>query len=269
MGEVTDADVEKEIWTSSIPVEFTLNESEVTVSEKPVAIYQIILRVSYLGFHVKQVEDYFGSYVTRLSDSANDSIWFSFKGKPVNWHLPVGVLADMLMPGTVPLELTVHFRNFPHDQLLPMKTENDMYCFFKHSLKQACSIRFGSAKPILTLGAPDLTLLCESVRDHSLENFRKVTKVIEESQSPTDYVPVRIFVCKLASTDPVKYLTKTISGNKTLGEFLHSVVPTSFTASDKPKVLIHGVAPEFSTSLSWLEKHCRNPDLWVNVVIVH
>ena len=56
-----------------------------------------------------------------LLPPGEDTTWFSYRGLPLKWQLPVGVLYDLLVAGReTPWTVTVHHRLFPAAVLLPL-----------------------------------------------------------------------------------------------------------------------------------------------------
>ena len=44
-------------------------------------------------------------------------MWFSYKGTPLKWHYPIGVLYDLVAYGTLPWHITLKINDFPEDTL--------------------------------------------------------------------------------------------------------------------------------------------------------
>lgn len=88
---------------------------------------------------------------------------------PLHWHLPFGLLRDLLCgPGAdgalnLPWALTVHFWGFPSDVLLPCDNEQSVESHFMHSLKQATFLRMGSTKAVMALPEAQQTQIWTSI----------------------------------------------------------------------------------------------------------
>lgn len=82
----------------------------------------MIPRMSYLVAQTRDVVEYFRDAAPPFGGLQGASIWFEAKGVPLKWHLPVGVIWDMLCGGDVedavlPWQITVHFQGFPHEEV--------------------------------------------------------------------------------------------------------------------------------------------------------
>ena len=85
----------------------------------------MIILVFVLVQHMQSVN----SSVLAPGDDTNT--WFSYRGLPLKWQLPVGVLYDLCVGsgssvnsksgGCMPWELTVHHRFFPSAVLVPLQ----------------------------------------------------------------------------------------------------------------------------------------------------
>lgn len=90
-----------------------------------VCMYQAMIpRMSYLVAQTRDVVEYFRDAAPPFGGLQGASIWFEANGVPLKWHLPFGVLWDMLSGGggdlenaALPWQITVHFQGFPHDEV--------------------------------------------------------------------------------------------------------------------------------------------------------
>ena len=115
-----DMEVLREVWAGRVPAVFTLAESECEGSGQPEPCYLMLPRVSYLPLATEKVRKHFSSF---LPGQSSDTMWFSYGGTPLRWHLPIGLLYDLMVlssePASLPWHITAHFTQFPSDQLLP------------------------------------------------------------------------------------------------------------------------------------------------------
>lgn len=66
--------------------------------------------------------------------------WFDYRGLPLKWHLPLGVLYDLVSePGERPWTLTLHYQGYP-DVLVAWHNHLSSQASFFNSLKEACYI---------------------------------------------------------------------------------------------------------------------------------
>lgn len=282
---MSDEEIEKELWKSAVPVEFVLAEADVCRAEKPPPFFRLIPRVSFIPFYLRNVREHFADARAPGIDAQSD-VWIEYRGIPLKWHLPMGVLFDLICACSeeeshLPLQLVVHFQNFPAERVMNLKSEKDVVFFFTHSLKEAVYVKFGNVRSIMTLSTSDQTELCEAVRDCNHDGFNKIRQVIDRSaDGQPQRVPVHLFVTDLqrGGLDATRMMFKAVDRSLTFGRLLHCFLPEEFPAEQegdelpqslrgRAKVLMHGVTPLCSTPVGWLAAHCCHPDFFVNVVV--
>jgi autophagy-related protein 5 len=131
--------------------------------------------------------------------------WLSFEGVPLKWHYPLGLLYDLFSgaepvdfdkqrredptmsqitveaaSGSSPLPwtLTVHFTEYPGDQLIQMDADGrailDSYI---NSVKEADFIRNGSARIVMSMSKEDSDNLWLSVQSRMLSHITSTCKL--------------------------------------------------------------------------------------------
>ena len=115
-----DLEVVREVWAGRVPAVISLAEADCGDCGQPPPCYLLLPRVSYLPLATEKVSKHFSSL---LAGQSADQMWFSYRGTPLRWHLPIGLLYDLTLlspePASLPWQLTAHFTQFPSDQLLP------------------------------------------------------------------------------------------------------------------------------------------------------
>ncbi|KAI5067092.1 hypothetical protein GOP47_0017620 [Adiantum capillus-veneris] len=160
----------KLVWNGEIPVRLQLHNSEVTTVPPPPPSLFLASRNGYLPLLVPQVKPHFQSALPIGQDTG----WFEYEGLPLKWHVPIGVLFDLLcFEPKRPWNLMVHFRSFP-SELLPYEGEDAMKWSFINSLKEASYVRYGSTKHVMNLSQTDQTDLWRSVVQADLESYSRV-----------------------------------------------------------------------------------------------
>ena len=67
-------------------------------------------------------------------------MWFEYRGRPLRWNHPIGVLYDCLAGGgKLPWEVVVHVKNYP--DTLMRSSGNAVETHFINQVKQACQIK--------------------------------------------------------------------------------------------------------------------------------
>lgn len=116
--------------------------------------------------------------------------WFSFENVSLKWHYPLGLLYDLFSGaapsqatgsgpegrnaleengGTLPWRLTLHFTDWPAEQLINMDADGRvLHDAFINSVKEADFLRNGTAKGIMSLSKDDSTQLWKAVQDRMI-----------------------------------------------------------------------------------------------------
>jgi len=131
------------MWKAAIPLQIHLDESEVTTFPAPPPAFVLGTRIGYLPLLMPVLKPYFSNVLP----PGDDTIWFDYKGLPLKWHIPTGVLFDLLCAEPErPWNLTVHFRGYPSGLLTPCDDEDTVKRSFINSLKEAAYIINGNCK---------------------------------------------------------------------------------------------------------------------------
>ncbi len=115
-----DRDVLRAVWDGRVPACFTLSSYEVETLTAPAPYYLLLPRQSYLTLCTDKVRKHFApSVASALQDKP---VWFEFNGAPIKWHLPVGVIFDLVVAAdpqlSPPWNITVHFDKYPDKKIL-------------------------------------------------------------------------------------------------------------------------------------------------------
>lgn len=138
-------------------------------------------RLSYLPFLLTRLHAFFSSSLIDPTITAQDA-WLSFDGVPLKWHYPIGLLYDLTsgiqtvegneehqIEDVLPWKLTVHYTDYPLDQLMQMDSENKVLLdTFVNSVKEADFIRNGSAKVAMGMSKSDSDTLWNSVQTRTI-----------------------------------------------------------------------------------------------------
>ncbi|KAL0423673.1 UNVERIFIED_CONTAM: Autophagy protein 5 [Sesamum radiatum] len=80
------------VWGGAIPLQIHLHDSEVTTLPPPPPALILAPRIGYLPLLVPQIKPFFSSSLP----PGVDTVWFEYKGLPLKWYIPTGVLFDLL-----------------------------------------------------------------------------------------------------------------------------------------------------------------------------
>ncbi|XP_047324216.1 autophagy protein 5 [Impatiens glandulifera] len=178
-------ETQKFIWEGAIPLQIHLHDSDVTTTPPPSPALILAPRIGYLPLLVPQIRPFFSD---ALPPGA-DTVWFDYKGLPLKWYIPTGVLFDLLCGEPErPWNLTVHFRGYPGNILTPCEDEESVKWSFINSLKEAAYIVNGNCKNIMNMSQSDQVDLWRSVVNGNLEAFLRVSSKLKLGTAGDDFL---------------------------------------------------------------------------------
>ncbi|GMP32384.1 hypothetical protein CsSME_00006167 [Camellia sinensis var. sinensis] len=189
-------EAQKYVWEGAIPLQIHLHDSEVTTLPPPPPALILAPRIGYLPLLVPHIKPFFSSALP----PGVDTVWFEYRGLPLKWYIPTGVLFDLLCAEPErPWNLTVHFRGYPANILIPCEGEDSVKWSFINSLKEAAYIINGNCKNVMNMSQSDQVELWHSVMN-AVQNcpdcYPSITAhpilfafVLEKCEVPSDGVP--------------------------------------------------------------------------------
>ncbi|ETW08282.1 hypothetical protein, variant 3 [Aphanomyces invadans] len=137
-SQMTDTKLAKALWDGHVPVCFNIDASEITTLQVPRPYYAMVPRVSsVMCATTDAVINHFKDVAPpTLSSQLSRFVWFEFKGMPLKWQLPFGVLYDLHGDGMLPWAITVHFQGYPSQHLLPCDNLQAVEMHFMNCYKQ-------------------------------------------------------------------------------------------------------------------------------------
>lgn len=141
-----DREVLKVVWEGKIPVKFITDDRDMQEQD---CFFLMLPRVSYLPLvtdkvlkswlsfcfsnwnfsWIFQVKKHFQRYIEKEDENGNQ-IWFSYNEVALKFHIPIGVLFDLLVTDdALPWQITVNFTKYPEDVLFkfPNKWEHFLW----------------------------------------------------------------------------------------------------------------------------------------------
>ncbi|KAK9284648.1 hypothetical protein L1049_023824 [Liquidambar formosana] len=193
-GGATEA--QRYVWEGAIPLQIHLHESEVTTLPPPPPALILAPRIGYLPLLVPLIKPHFSSALP----PGVDTIWFDYKGLPLKWYIPTGVLFDLLCAEPErPWNLTIHFRGYPGNILIPCEGEDSIKWSFINSLKEAAYIINGNCKNVMNMSQPDQVELWRSVLSAgNMEAYLRVSSKLKLGTVGDEYT-VKPNSCSLKS----------------------------------------------------------------------
>uniref|UniRef100_A0A5B6ZTT2 Autophagy protein 5 n=1 Tax=Davidia involucrata TaxID=16924 RepID=A0A5B6ZTT2_DAVIN len=169
-------EAQKYVWEGAIPLQIHLHESEVTTLPPPPPALILAPRIGYLPLLVPHIKPFFSNTLP----PGVDAVWFDYKGMPLKWYIPTGVLFDFLCAEPErPWNLTVHFRGYPGNILTPCEGEDSIKWSFINSLKEAAYIINGNCKNVMNMSQSDQVELWRAVLNGNLEAYLRISSKLK------------------------------------------------------------------------------------------
>ncbi|KAJ1664956.1 autophagy protein 5 [Coemansia sp. RSA 1646] len=275
--------------------------------------YMLVPRVSYMPFMVTKIKEQWLNPMLEMSGLSNThtviketDIWFEYRGQPLKWHYPVGLLYDMLVSdvehGELPWALTLHVRKFPPEAaLVPSPSRQSMRDMFMAMVKEADFIRNGSTKRVMDLSKADQMQLLDGIHNHEFEKYFAIHSIIVSNNGGNKQrggapkaIPMRFYMAsepqeansegsKEAATNagmaqfhisqyPVP-LTKDEAEQATLADAFRICYEIPEQAGDafvtNCACLCQGISVPWETPVSWLAENFFYADCFLHLVVVN
>ncbi|XP_017975503.1 PREDICTED: autophagy protein 5 isoform X1 [Theobroma cacao] len=190
-------EAKKYVWEGAIPLQIHLHESQVTTLPPPPPSLILAPRIGYLPLLVPLIKPHFSSTLP----PGVDTIWFEYRGLPLKCqnqppnggffccrYIPTGVLFDLLCAEPErPWNITVHFRGYPGNVLIPCDGEDSVKWSFINSLKEAAYIINGNCKNVMNMSQSDQLELWHSVMNGNLEAYLRVSSKLKLATIEDEY----------------------------------------------------------------------------------
>lgn len=169
-------EAQKYVWEGAIPLQIHLHDSEVTTLPPPSPAMILAPRIGYLPLLAQQIKPFFCSALP----PGVDTVWFEYKGLPLKWYIPTGVLFDLLCAEPErPWNLTVHFRGYPGNILTPCEGEDSVKWSYINSLKEAAYIINGNSKNVMNMSQSDQVELWRSIVNGNFEAYLRISSKLK------------------------------------------------------------------------------------------
>ncbi|KAL5483676.1 hypothetical protein EMCRGX_G020081 [Ephydatia muelleri] len=285
-----DDSVRKEVWDGKIPVCFTVDDRELSASIKktPEPCYMLVRRVTYFSMFYEKLEKLFAK---ETSAAVGDEMWLSSEEIPLKWHYPVGVLYD-LYGNHLPWNITVHFKNFPEDEILHCQGNEPVKTYFVSKLKEADYLKH-KLEVFKELTQEDTAQLWHGFLQDQYSEFWGVNKKFmlnsRSVSEPFKNIPFCIYregqpvfqkliasvVAQSAAADNNKEaeVQNQLQRQQTLEDLLRlydsNLSFTQESGEHCPLVhFIHGIEVPLSVPLQWLSENMSYPDNFLHICIV-
>lgn len=268
-------------WKAEIPLRLTLAPEDLVADEEPSPVMVMVRRFGYLTFAAEHARPLF----QHLLPPGDDTPWLEFKGRPLPWQIPAGVLHDLLCTHSDrPWALTVHYRACPTDVVLPC-TQDMWRSNFINSVKEAAVICSGSASRILQMASATQAKLYRSAEAGDMAALSEMSPQLGlPLTSSAQRLPIRVVVhssdgtiqtvsrpLQLTAGESPKLrevLIESLGSDLELGSEAESpneadAAPASHT------VKIAGICPPLTLPVNWLHAtfHAADQFLYIAVIL--
>ena len=261
-----------------LPVCFEMRDRDVlaSFSRRPAPFYALAPRNSYLPVLLADaVKESFAAVAPQLLGG----FWFEHRDVGLRWHLPVGVLHDLVGDGEVPFRVFVRFADVPRT-VVPCRGESDAQTSFFNALKQALHLKTGSAKAFMDLAKADQDDLWNGVvTNHVVDGCRDVVaKLLSgggSAQARGGGVAMRLLLSNPEKRDAQRLFQAPLpSPTITLREALDlAIAPPGQAAAAPPPpsrewtdVIVQGLRPDLDTPIGELADTLSAYDMYLYVV---
>ncbi|KAG8057904.1 hypothetical protein GUJ93_ZPchr0002g23342 [Zizania palustris] len=166
------AEAARRVWGGAVPLQVHLHDADVTTLPPPPPFLTLGPRIGYLPLLVPIIKAHFSSTLP----PGIDTVWFEYKGLPLKWYVPTGVLYDLLCADPErPWNLIVHFRGYPAEILTPCDGEDNVKWSYMNSLKEAAFIITGNSKNVMNMSQADQVALWQSVMKGNLDGYANIS----------------------------------------------------------------------------------------------
>ena len=114
-------EIRRKNFQGCLPIQVIIEDSEIYMQDSVPTYYVMQPRMSYLFLLTPKLTEFYSEYFDP-SERSLDDYWYSFKGYPLRYDIPIGVLYDTLVEkseekkdGTrnLPFKIAFHYNGFP------------------------------------------------------------------------------------------------------------------------------------------------------------
>lgn len=187
-------------WNTEIPLRITLYPNEISTPVQLKPVYILASRQSYFPRIAAAALASFQHALASIPGQDTMRPWFDYKGLPLKWSLPVGVLYDLLVDGRdLPWELTVHLHGSP-EVAIALDGSSTMRGVFFNSLKEAAYICRGSegSSAVMQMSSASQEELWTAVQAADFQAYRRVLSGVRltpaQRSSTSASLPIRLLL---------------------------------------------------------------------------
>lgn len=230
---------------------------------------------------------------------------------PLKWHYPLGLLYDLYSGAEpfysegpkeddatvkddeaeekrLPWKLTVHFSDYPVEQLVKLDADGKvLHDLFINNVKEADFLRNGTGKTIMSMTKDDSTQLWRGVQDHSFNAYSPINqKLLNPIGTNLRHIPIKLYLPHAASEVPEEKETATgslrvlqglVTTNvssrtpQTIGTALNQMVPSLFPSrriAMMAQPVLHGAVLPLGAGAEDVLRTGAYLDGWLHIAVV-
>jgi len=257
-----------------------LVSDEVAWVTEPPPLFRLASRLAYLPSFFEDVYKNFQSYLDPVMCQSYD-IWFDYNGVPLKWHYPIGALCDVLVGSDVPvpLDLTVHFRGCPLQELLPYSDVGDWRDAVMSAWQQAVFLQHQKASVWGRCPQEQQRRLWDAIKAADLKDVASVQRdsgLLCPTLGGCRHLAVRLHISSQTQRHAVLLHPAPALEDRrptTVQDLLRQVLPPLFPepAGAPPlegiEIVTHGIRVPPDTPLYWLSLNSMYLDSFVHLAI--
>ncbi|XP_013776737.1 autophagy protein 5-like [Limulus polyphemus] len=264
-----DREVMREVWDGRLPVCFRLSVEEVNTVQQPDPFYLMVPRLTYFPLVTDKVQRHFSRHISEPDQGAE--MWLDYDGQPIKWHYPVGLLFDLYGLGSqLPWNLTVHFKNFPEEELVHCPSRAAIESHFMATIKEADFLKH-RGMVISAMQKKDHNQLWLGLQNDKFDQFWAINRKLMEHTNDElfKYIPYRLYQPDMPYIQRLVRPLSEKGENTTLLDLLHVSLPkfSKEDILDNVQIVAHGIKPPMDTPLQWMSEHLSYPDNFLHLCI--
>ena len=175
-------EIQKRLFEATVPIRFTIPKLNVPLCfNANRAISLGYFAYNFLGYFIDDQED--------LKD-----MWFCSEGQPIKWQLPLGLIYDIFRPSKddlSPLNIELHFDNFPEGKVLRCDSFQTVKQMFNHSFKESCFLAY-SNNNLVQANTNIRRKIAKSVIDKDYSKFLPLFELHTKNVSTWKMWPIKL-----------------------------------------------------------------------------
>ena len=188
-------------FQGSLPIQVTIDDSDIYTDKDIPTYYVMQPRMSYLFLLTPQINEFYAEYLDMYSFTKDD-FWYSYKGQPLRFDIPLGVIYDTLAEidksnngsnlASLPFKITFHYRNFPSKSL----QKGMVKYIYSQALKESSMVRTGKASDVSDK-LDHVKSMLNAIKDSKYDDFWRFNEELgEHTIDKLKFFPVRVVLNK-------------------------------------------------------------------------